>query len=107
MGPVSRMVEASNGRRGVEGDRTGLGGGKAVASGACQGSVQALHGSAVLVAGNYTVKAVQTQVVLQGPAGRVIWLGVDPRRRGWQPQVGCRVVDCKGGWQEMVIGWQG
>ena len=37
-------------------------------------------GGAVLVAGRYIVKAVQSQVILQGPAGREIWLGVDLRR---------------------------
>ena len=37
-------------------------------------------GGATLVAGRYTVKAVQSQVILQGPAGREIWLGVDLRR---------------------------
>ena len=37
-------------------------------------------GGAVLVAGRYTVKAVQSQVILQGTAGREIWLGVDLRR---------------------------
>ena len=39
-------------------------------------------GSAVVVVGRYTVKAVQTQVLLQGPIGREIWLGVDLRRGG-------------------------
>ena len=41
-------------------------------------------GGAELVAGRYTVKAVQTQVSLQGDAGRETWLGVDllRRRRG-------------------------
>ena len=34
-------------------------------------------GGAVLVAGRYTVKAVQSQVTLQGAAGRETWLGVD------------------------------
>ena len=37
-------------------------------------------GGATLVAGRYIVKAVQSQVMLQGPAGREIWLGVDLRR---------------------------
>ena len=37
-------------------------------------------GGAVLVAGRYTVKAVQLHVILQGPAGRKIWLAVDLRR---------------------------
>ena len=32
-------------------------------------------GGTVLVAGRYTVKAVQSQVILQGPAGRESWLG--------------------------------
>ena len=36
----------------------------------------------MLVAGRYIVKSVQSQVVLQGPAGREIWLGVDLRRGG-------------------------
>ena len=39
-------------------------------------------GGTVLVAGRYIVKAVQSQVILQGPAGREIWLGVDLRRGG-------------------------
>ena len=34
-------------------------------------------GGAVLVADMYTVKAVQSQVILQGIAGRETWLGVD------------------------------
>jgi hypothetical protein len=38
-------------------------------------------GGGVLVAGKYTVEAVQSQVILQGPAGREIWLAVDLRRR--------------------------
>ena len=47
-------------------------------------------GGGVLVAGRYTVEAVQSQVILQGPTGREIWLAVDLRRR-------------KGG--EKVTGW--
>ena len=39
-------------------------------------------GGAELVAGRYTVKAVQTQVTLQGDAGRETWLGVDLLRGG-------------------------
>ena len=39
-------------------------------------------GSAVQVAGNYSVKAVQAQVTLQGTAGRETWLGVDLLRGG-------------------------
>ena len=39
-------------------------------------------GGAELVAGRYTVKAVQSQVSLQGDAGREIWLGVDLLREG-------------------------
>ena len=39
-------------------------------------------GSVVLVAGNYSVKAVQTQVTLRGTAGRETWLGVDLLRGG-------------------------
>ena len=70
-------------------------------------------GGAVLVAGRYIVKAVQSQVILQGPAGREIWLGVDLRRgrgrvkiTGWM-QSGVRVVSCRGELQAMVIGLQG
>ena len=54
-------------------------------SGACQGSMQILVPvvvPAVLDAGRYIVKAVQSQVTRQGPAGREIWLGVDLRRGG-------------------------
>ena len=41
-------------------------------------------GSAIMVAGIYVVhvRAIQTQVVLQGVAGGETWLGVDLRRRG-------------------------
>ena len=39
-------------------------------------------GSAMQVAGQYSVKAVQTQVTLQGLAGRETWLGVDLLRGG-------------------------
>ena len=39
-------------------------------------------GSAVMVAGSYVVRAVQTQVVPQGAARREIWLGVDLLRGG-------------------------
>ena len=39
-------------------------------------------GGAELVAGRYTVKAVQSQVSLQGAAGRETWLGVDLLRGG-------------------------
>ena len=39
-------------------------------------------GGAELVAGRYTVKAVQSQVSLQGDAGKEIWLGVDLLRGG-------------------------
>ena len=44
-------------------------------------------GGAELVAGRYTVKAVQTQVTLQGDAGREIWLGVDLLRGGGREKV--------------------
>ena len=47
-------------------------------------------GGGVLVAGRYTVEAVQSQVVQQGPAGKEIWLAVGLRRG-------------KGG--EKVTGW--
>ena len=39
-------------------------------------------GGAELVAGSYIVKAVQSQVTLQGAAGRETWLGVDLLRGG-------------------------
>ena len=62
MGGVGRVAEASNNKRGGEGDRGELeGSGKAVASGACQGSVQTQAVQGALVAGSYTVEAVQTQ----------------------------------------------
>ena len=44
-------------------------------------------GGAVLVAGRYTVKAVQSQVTLQGTAGRETWLGVDLLRGGGKTKV--------------------
>ena len=44
-------------------------------------------GGAELVAGQYLVKAVQTQVLLQGDAGREIWLGVDLLRGGGREKV--------------------
>ena len=34
-------------------------------------------GGAVRVAGRYTVKAVQSQMILQGIVGREMWLGID------------------------------
>ena len=37
-------------------------------------------GGGVLVVGRYTVGAVQSHMILQGPAGREIWLAVDLRR---------------------------
>ena len=54
------------------------------------------------------VDAAQSQVILQGPAGREIWLGVDLRRRGAteRSQAGCRVVSCRGELQAMVTGLQ-
>ena len=68
-------------------------------------------GNAVMVAGSYIVKAVQTQVILQGPADREIWLGVDPRRGGAQitgwVQSGDSLVSCRGELQAIVTGWQG
>ena len=44
-------------------------------------------GGAELVAGRYTVKAVQTQVSLQGDAGRETWLGVDLLRGGGREKI--------------------
>ena len=37
-------------------------------------------GGGVLVAGRYTMEAIQSQVIQQGPAGREIWLAVHLRR---------------------------
>ena len=37
-------------------------------------------GGGVLVAGRYTVGAAQSQVIQQGPVGKVIWLAADLRR---------------------------
>ena len=39
-------------------------------------------GGTVLIAGRYTAKAVQSQVILQGTAGREVWLGVGLLRGG-------------------------
>ena len=47
-------------------------------------------GDGVLVAGRYTVEAAQSQVILQGPASREIWLAVDLRRG----KVGEKVREC-------------
>ena len=47
-------------------------------------------GGGVLVAGRYTIEAVQSQVIQQGPVGKETWLAVDLRRG-------------KGG--EKVTGW--
>jgi hypothetical protein len=44
-------------------------------------------GGAGLVTGRYAVKAVQTQVSLQGAAGRETWLGVDLLRGGGRAKV--------------------
>ena len=46
-------------------------------------------GGAVLVAGRYTVEAVQSQVILQGTciAGRETWLGVDLLKGGGRTKV--------------------
>ena len=44
-------------------------------------------GGAVMVAGSYTVKAVQAQVSLRGAAGRETWLGVDLLRGGGRGKV--------------------
>ena len=66
-------------------------------------------GGTVQVAGRYIVEAVQPQVVLQGPADREIWLGVDLRRggaktTGWM-QSG--ELQTGGELQAMVTGLQG
>ena len=80
MGAVGRMAEASNNRREGVGNKEKLGGrGRAVASGACHLGCSADPGSAVMMVGIYTMEAVQAQVILQGPAGRETWLGVDLR----------------------------
>jgi hypothetical protein len=44
-------------------------------------------GGVELVAGRYTVKAVQSQVTLQGAAGRETWLGVDLLRGGGRAEL--------------------
>ena len=44
-------------------------------------------GGAVMVGGSYTVRAVQTQVSLQGAAGRETWLGVNLHRAGGKGKV--------------------
>ena len=60
-------------------------------------------GSAVQVAGNYSVKAVQTQVTLQGTAGRETWLGVDLLRGGRGGKVTGWMQSYK--LQGMLTGW--
>ena len=44
-------------------------------------------GSAMQAVVSYSVQAVQTQVTLQGTAGRKTWLGVDLLRGGWGGKV--------------------
>ena len=67
-------------------------------------------GSAVMIAGSYVVRAIQTQVVLQGMAGREIWLAVDLRRgganiTGWvQSGELQRRVASGGGWLARLMG---
>ena len=68
-------------RRKGGGKRELGGSSRVLASGACQGSVWILAVQ-MQVAGQYSVKAVQTQVTLQGLAGRETWLGVDLLRGG-------------------------
>ena len=53
------------------------------------------HGCAMQVAGSYTVKAVQTQVILQGNVGKEPWLGVDLLRGGGGGKVIGWVQSCK------------
>ena len=64
-------------------------------------------GGAALVAGRYIVEAMQSQVamVLQGPASRETWLGVDLRKGGRRVKVTGWVQS--GGLQAMVVGLQG
>ena len=66
-------------------------------------------GGGVLVAGRYTVEAVQSQVILQGPVGREVWLAVDLRRGKGErrSQAGCRAVSCREELQAMLTGLQG
>ena len=56
------------------------------ANGACQGSEWILVVQSWLLAGT-TVKAVQSQVTLQGAAGRETWLGVDLLRGGGEAKL--------------------
>ena len=70
------------------------GGGKGEAGGKQQGGgkwsmpgFRVDPGGAELVAGRYIVKAVQTQVSLQGDAGKEIWLGVDLLRGGGRERI--------------------
>ena len=61
-------------------------------------------GGAELVAGRYTVKAVQSQVSLQGDVGREIWLGVDLLRGGGTAKLKCWMHS--GELQETLTGLQ-
>ena len=74
-GDRSRQQQKGGSRR-----QGGAGGKRIGESKWCMPGFSVDPGGATLVAGRYTVKAVQSQVILQGPAGREIWLGVDLRR---------------------------
>ena len=112
------MGQGNQGRHqqgGWTGGEEGLeGGDRDTASGVCQGSAWTLvaPGGEVLVAGRYTMEAVQSQVILQGPVGRDIWLAVDLRsgkgRKGERrSHAGRRAVRCREELQAMLIGLRG
>ena len=78
-----------DGRGKQQQERRGRGQGGAVSrgqsNGNCKWSVPGFSvdpGGEVLVAGRYIVKAVQSQMTLQGNAGRETWLGVDLLKGG-------------------------
>ena len=52
-------------------------------------------GGEVMVAGSYTVKAVQAQVSLRGAAGRETWLGVDLHSGGGRGKVTGWMQSCE------------
>ena len=91
------MVEASNNKRrgGDSKQEQGRRRGKWSMPGSSVGP-----GSVVVVAGNYVVGAVHTQVILQRVVGSRYGWGSIFAGEGQTSQAGCKVVSCKGGLQD-------
>ena len=82
------MAEASSSKEEGAGNKRELEGGDRQSNGKWSMSGFSVDpGGAMLVAGRYTVKAVQSQVTLQGTAGRETWLGVDLPKGGGKTKV--------------------